>query len=290
MKLSRPKCLLFALILVSSGCGTQLGNGDHGKKVEESQPITADVESLEKIDPTDLPAPAALSCSIVATADEKSTDLGCSLLDQKAGTIPDTVYSYTGIAPESSVEAVNGGDHSFGVLYRVKAKDKQTSLAAALSLTINAKHGDLSVTAAVKDVLASEWTVDSSSVTGAGNCKGESCVVINLSTQLYWVRATNGQHPYAEAKAHCTNLSYGGYSDWRLPSSTELTIALAKGMAEVPFVSDRFNSNSNVPLIFWTVDSGESNAQAVLWDKANKSSNVEAHALSEGLSVLCVRG
>lgn len=291
MKLSRPKCLLFALILgsASSGCGTQLGNGDHGKKVDESQPISANSESTEKIDPTNLPAPAALSCNIVPTADEKSTDLGCSLLDQKAVAIPDTVYSYAITAPETSVEVVSGGDHSFGVLYRVRAKDKPTSLGAALNLMISAKHGDLLITAAVKDVLGSEWTVDSSSVTNAGNCKGESCVVIDLSTQLYWVRATNGQHPYAEAKAHCTNLSYGGYSDWRLPSFAELMTALGKGMADVSFFSDRFNSNPNIPLIFWTADGTDSEAQAVLWDKVNKASKLEAHAVSDGLGVLCVR-
>jgi len=51
-----------------------------------------------------------------------------------------------------------------------------------------------------------------------------NCVVDNL-TGLIWARNANlpgGKLDWTNAVVYCTNLTYGGYSDWRLPNRREL--------------------------------------------------------------------
>ena len=57
-----------------------------------------------------------------------------------------------------------------------------------------------------------------------------NCVVDNL-TGLMWARNANiaGAKNWADAVNYCTSLTYGGYSDWRLPNQRELLSLIDNG-------------------------------------------------------------
>jgi hypothetical protein len=92
-------------------------------------------------------------------------------------------------------------------------------------------------------------------------------VVLDRVTGLTWQRAAGpGTYVWAQAKLYCDNLSYGGQSDWRLPTRIELVSLLDYTKLGQPSidadafpetVAGRFwtaSESSAYPQSRWTVD------------------------------------
>lgn len=109
---------------------------------------------------------------------------------------------------------------------------------AACTLTISAEAGTLladskklEITAPPLPVEANGWTRDLPSDTGAGGTLGDSgdgicngtedCVYKDLSGHL-WAKMDDSYRTYDQALSYCFELSYGSYTDWRLPTAEEL--------------------------------------------------------------------
>lgn len=82
------------------------------------------------------------------------------------------------------------------------------------------------------------WLRDSLSDNGSGGgtgnnstCDGtEECVYKDRLTGAYWAKVTSTQDTWENAIAHCDGLSYGSYTDWRLPTQKEMLQAYVDGI------------------------------------------------------------
>lgn len=99
--------------------------------------------------------------------------------------------------------------------------------------------------------VGANWVRDSASdtATGVGSCDGgEDCVYKDNVTKLYWARDTQTAAYWEAAISSCSGLTYGTYSDWRLPTQKELLQAYIDGIWTVKGTT--FLTLSNVP--YWT--------------------------------------
>lgn len=77
------------------------------------------------------------------------------------------------------------------------------------------------------------WIMDSANDVGGGGgtsgdnlCSGtEACVFKDQITNLMWAKDNGTSYNWENAITQCENLSYGGYTDWRLPTQKELMLA-----------------------------------------------------------------
>lgn len=82
------------------------------------------------------------------------------------------------------------------------------------------------------------WLRDSVSDTGAGGgtttgtCDGtEDCVYKDQLTGLYWSKGSaSSVATWESAITYCENLSYGTYTNWRLPTAKEMSQAHIDGI------------------------------------------------------------
>jgi hypothetical protein len=74
---------------------------------------------------------------------------------------------------------------------------------------------------------------DGGGTAGNGLCEGtEACVFKDRLTNLLWTKTLNGGTTYSweDAISQCENLSYGGITDWRLPTQKELMTVTINGI------------------------------------------------------------
>ena len=84
-----------------------------------------------------------------------------------------------------------------------------------------------------------------SDVTADGSCNSntDDCMLKDNLTGLIWTEGypvassapTTTQANWYDAVAHCNNLTYGGRSDWRLPTQMEVQLAYIHGIREVGY-------------------------------------------------------
>jgi len=71
-------------------------------------------------------------------------------------------------------------------------------------------------------------------------------LVVDNDSGLTWARNANidGKKDWTNAMTYCTNLTYAGSSDWRLPSITEFSRYLAQGGSTTGLVDSFGTTNS----------------------------------------------
>jgi hypothetical protein len=86
---------------------------------------------------------------------------------------------------------------------------------------------------------------------------------------------------YSEAEHLCSELSDGGYTDWRLPTVFELLTLTDLGKAEAPYIVPPFVASADR---YWTQSPSGSNRMVVEFDQGRVSSG------GDNAMVRCVRG
>ena len=124
---------------------------------------------------------------------------------------------------------------------------------------------------------------------------GSETTVFDNRNGLEWqqtIPATG--YTWANAKSYCEDLTYGGYSDWRLPTPKELFTIMSSSRTN-PAALDTFNAGSS-DVFYWTSKQvANSTSEAWLinirWGYLNKDSKTNSKDSSDYLyKVRCVRG
>jgi formylglycine-generating enzyme required for sulfatase activity len=152
---------------------------------------------------------------------------------------------------------------------------------------------------------------------GLCNASADDCVFYDRITQRYWSETypTTGAAPattastWANAVARCDGLTFGGFTDWRLPTQHELQLAAMHGMRDLYFkggtggtASNNFNFAPDVDnFMFWaatTASSDTTNAWTIFLADGTSSTAASKSGTTTGFgagltysnSVICVRG
>jgi len=111
-------------------------------------------------------------------------------------------------------------------------------------------------------------------------------VIYDQVTGLLWQKTVDGgSYTYEGAKTVCKNLTYGGYSDWRLPWRIEL-VSLVDFTRSNPPIDPIF---ANTPVDgFWSA-SGYSSNTGYAWAVSFVDGDTEAVVIETQYRVRCVR-
>ena len=113
-------------------------------------------------------------------------------------------------------------------------------------------------------VPGSNWLRDSVSDNGAGGgtasngaCEGtEDCVYQDRITGLYWAKDDGTDRTWENAVTYCEGLSYGTYTDWRIPTQKEQFLAYVDGVwgqkTPLALIANRYWSSTTDST--WTSD------------------------------------
>jgi hypothetical protein len=148
-----------------------------------------------------------------------------------------------------------------------------------------------------------------SDVTTDGSCNAaaDDCVFYDRITQRYWSETfpTTGAAPavtgstWANAVARCNNLSFGGFTDWRLPTEHDLQTAAMHGFRDLWLSNSNFAPDAD-NYMFWsatTASADTTNAWSVfMTDGTSSTAGVKSGTITGfggGLNytntVVCVR-
>jgi len=126
---------------------------------------------------------------------------------------------------------------------------------------------------------------------------GDQRIVSDGVTGLVWQQqSTSDPTDWADALAHCENLSFAGHDDWRMPSVVELSTIVDEKKTQAPAINTTFFVGFEGTVGFWastTARQSPSSAYVLYFNEMNatvgrggtgvvlKTSNARA---------LCVRG
>jgi hypothetical protein len=141
------------------------------------------------------------------------------------------------------------------------------------------------------------WIMDAASDNGdgggtAGNglCEGtEACVFKDRLTNLLWTKTLNGGTTYSweDAISQCENLSYGGITDWRLPTQKEWLAASINSM----WTQKDTNRLSVATTAYWTSTTrGHIHDTAWIVAPVNSLSDPTNRLKTDLFKVMCVSG
>ena len=117
-----------------------------------------------------------------------------------------------------------------------------------------------------------------------------SDIVTDELTNLMWQddeSAKTTRKTYAEAITYCSSLSFGGYTDWRLPSSTELESIIDYGSSN-PAIDTNYFQNT-YSYFYWSSSSYEGYSDGA-WYVSFHRGHVNIERKSTNYYVRCVRG
>ncbi|MBR6244916.1 DUF1566 domain-containing protein [bacterium] len=116
-------------------------------------------------------------------------------------------------------------------------------------------------------------------------------VVLDNNTGLMWQQtAPSTTYTWEEAKTYCSNLTYAGYSDWRLPSPVEFHTISDNGRYAPAFNTTYFpNITDSDSSRFWTSQERKADTTKAYYVRYYDAySHIEAKTTS--YNVMCVRG
>ena len=115
-------------------------------------------------------------------------------------------------------------------------------------------------------------------------------IVADSTNHLLWqasVTAANSEKTWKQALAYCENLTYAGFSDWRVPNKNELFTLLNNG--ETTPASYFPNAYSVLNETFWSSSSTLSGNQVFVVDFNNADISFSTKSNSDKHNILCVR-
>lgn len=138
------------------------------------------------------------------------------------------------------------------------------------------------------------WLRDSASDNGDGAgsggvasnsiCDGtEDCVYVDRLTGSYWARVTSTLDDWENAIAYCDGLTYGGHTDWRLPTQKEMQQAYIDGIWSLKASTKLYLQATS----YWTATS---NAQSTSYAFTQNFANGEGSQGSKSSSVAVYKG
>ena len=177
--------------------------------------------------------------------------------------------SFTGILPSTGNSIVTGGDCP----NNPDTGDCDTYDSPANVAESYTDNGDGTVT---------------DNVTGLMWCKDGSSACANNGTTANWYDAS-GTYDAAynpDTSATCGDITYAGYSDWRLPTFRELMTILKTDASSAPYINTIFTNT--VSLLYWSATTRPSNTAIALG--AYFSNGVAgSNSKTNGTYVRCVR-
>ena len=112
-------------------------------------------------------------------------------------------------------------------------------------------------------------------------------VVLDNNTGLMWQQTISTEaYTWEDAGSYCSNLTYGGYSDWRLPTPFELLSIVDNGQSSPAIDSTYFPDTANN---FWS-SSTRSDTTDRAWVVDFFYGAVYSYSKTDYSSVRCVRG
>ena len=126
------------------------------------------------------------------------------------------------------------------------------------------------------------------------NAVDASSVTVDNRTGLMWVAdpvgaGTSVTYTWEGAITACENLSYGGYTDWRLPDIRELMSVTDYGAAAAPVIRAKFFPNTQAS-VYWSATTYVSNTDSA-WTVDFNEGVVDGYSKSTSFNyVRCVRG
>lgn len=135
------------------------------------------------------------------------------------------------------------------------------------------------------------WRMPNPASAGLPNPSGYSmdaanAVVYDKVTGLFWQQNVDaGMYTWDEARGYCTNLDYGGYTDWRLPWRIEL-VSLIDYTRKHPAIDPIF---ANAPEDeFWS-NSGYADVNDYAWTVTFDYGDTQTQTIMTPARVRCVR-
>lgn len=110
-------------------------------------------------------------------------------------------------------------------------------------------------------------------------------VVEDLNTALLWATDTVF-HTFYEAASYCINLTYGGYSNWRLPTPQELLTIVDNSRYETATNAAYFPLPSSY---FWSSADFANHARPYAWVLGAGDGSVSARERNSLNAILCVK-
>ena len=109
--------------------------------------------------------------------------------------------------------------------------------------------------------------------------------VTDRVTGLMWQDDTVVQKNFDEAGTYCSDLSLGGYGDWRMPSIRELMNIVAHGADTTPDTFQTWNTNTN----YWSATTLNADSSQA-WGASITTATDSVMTKSQYKNVRCVRG
>ena len=116
-------------------------------------------------------------------------------------------------------------------------------------------------------------------------------VVFDNNTGLQWQQAfSENTFSWDDAVTHCENLTYGGYSDWRLPNHVEL-LTISNGSRSYPAFDTTYfpNITDSVSSKFWTSQERKADTTKAYF-VFHRDVDAYDTAKTDECNVMCVRG
>ncbi len=112
-------------------------------------------------------------------------------------------------------------------------------------------------------------------------------VTDNLNGLMWQDQTLTEEMNWENAKTYCSDLSFGGYSDWRLPNLSELYSIADQRKTINPFINNNFKNKINP--VFWSSTINKNNSSGAWFLSFNDGNDHWHYQTDDGRFAVCVR-